>query len=604
MGTYDAPVAMASAVADDPGPRPFSREYGKVNPSRGVGVVVRGNRSLADPGGSVVSTTTAGERLQQAVEPALEVISERVGWLPVVFVPAASPKHAFGCGLRDQDDLVKAQVAVETAEKAGGAVVVGVDDWGHVIPVGADGDPVGSVVVLGRLAESFVPAIERISGLLGHALTGQRLVSGLREQGRDLESAQERLERQLEILEDLRRFGEDLRAVMADGPAGGRLRLLAERLARFSDGPVVLQNANLVLLAGSSEEATDLALAPSRHQSVRDVVSPLAAADGAVEVRPGGELPRRLTVGVRARGELLGFLTAAAEPDDDCRVGPALEIAAGWVAFEHAIRGEIEEDQAYDRDALLFDLATGTAPHRLLERGRRMGFDLSRPYAPCVFAPVPSTAEGVGKLRRVVADAVRAACPSASDSLVGILDDAVVAVVPQELPDGLEALCQSVVTMAKELSLVVRAGVGPGCGQASDYEAGLRQARWVTEVLSLVSPDASWALFADLGVYALLFDRHRAKELDDFVNRWVGPLITYDEVHKTELVTTLRSVLETGGVMTEAAKQLYIHISTLKYRVSRIEELLGVELRNAELAFNLHLACKVLAVRQRLAEGT
>jgi hypothetical protein len=53
--------------------------------------------------------------------------------------------------------------------------------------------------------------------------------------------------------------------------------------------------------------------------------------------------------------------------------------------------------------------------------------------------------------------------------------------------------------------------------------------------------------------------------------------------------------------MTEAAKQLYIHISTLKYRVNRIEELLSVELRDAQAAFNLHLACKILGVRRHLS---
>ncbi|MGH9000364.1 MAG: PucR family transcriptional regulator [Acidimicrobiia bacterium] len=418
--------------------------------------------------------------------------------------------------------------------------------------------------------------------------------------GRGGEDHQEDLARRLESLEALRRFGDDVRTLMADAPAGGRLRLLAERLAWYLDCPVVLQNANLLVVAHSGDDAPQVALAPARHQSVRDVVTPLAGAERAVELPPAGSAPRRLVAPVRARGDLVGFLTAAGEAELD-RAGEAMAIVAGWIAFEDVLRSEAEHDRAYDRDAFLFDLAAGNASQRLPERARRMGFDLGRSYIPCVFAVLPPGAESAGKLRGVVLDGVRGACPSGADFLVGVLDDTVVGVVPEDLPAGAGALCESVVKMANDISLRVGAGIGPVCREAADYEAGLRRARWVTEVLTLVSPDGTWAAFEDLGIYALLFDRQRSGELDEFVHRWVGPLVAYDELHNTDLVMTLRCVLDTGGVMTEAAKQLYIHISTLKYRVSRIEDLLAVELRNADLAFNLHLACKILAVRQRLA---
>ena len=44
---------------------------------------------------------------------------------------------------------------------------------------------------------------------------------------------------------------------------------------------------------------------------------------------------------------------------------------------------------------------------------------------------------------------------------------------------------------------------------------------------------------------------------------------------------------------TEAADLLHLHRNTVLYRLSRIEDLLGVDLRNAEVRLGLHLALKI-----------
>ena len=82
-----------------------------------------------------------------------------------------------------------------------------------------------------------------------------------------------------------------------------------------------------------------------------------------------------------------------------------------------------------------------------------------------------------------------------------------------------------------------------------------------------------------------------------FVDRWLGPLLVH-----TELTHTLRVFLELGGP-SAAATALFVHISTLKYRLRRIESILGVGLSDPEVCFNLRLAFKILAVHERLAAG-
>ncbi|BCZ20291.1 hypothetical protein MTY59_01460 [Mycobacterium senriense] len=50
--------------------------------------------------------------------------------------------------------------------------------------------------------------------------------------------------------------------------------------------------------------------------------------------------------------------------------------------------------------------------------------------------------------------------------------------------------------------------------------------------------------------------------------------------------------LECGGNYDESAAALHIHRSTLRYRLARIAELTGYDLRSVDTRFNLHAATR------------
>jgi PucR family transcriptional regulator, purine catabolism regulatory protein len=59
------------------------------------------------------------------------------------------------------------------------------------------------------------------------------------------------------------------------------------------------------------------------------------------------------------------------------------------------------------------------------------------------------------------------------------------------------------------------------------------------------------------------------------------------------LMQTLHAYLATNGSPTDAADRLHLHRNTVLYRLSRIEELLQADLRDAEVRLALHLALKI-----------
>jgi DNA-binding PucR family transcriptional regulator len=79
-------------------------------------------------------------------------------------------------------------------------------------------------------------------------------------------------------------------------------------------------------------------------------------------------------------------------------------------------------------------------------------------------------------------------------------------------------------------------------------------------------------------LHELLLASVPAPLLRSFKERLLGPLQQYDDRHDAELIGTLRSFLACDGSWSACASLLYVHVNTVRYRISRIEALTGRDL--------------------------
>jgi sugar diacid utilization regulator len=254
-----------------------------------------------------------------------------------------------------------------------------------------------------------------------------------------------------------------------------------------------------------------------------------------------------------------------------------------------------------DQREFFLDLLAGRAAECLVLQGRRLGHDLEQPHWPLVFraeaGPRAARHAGdpTGRLEQAVRDGLREVdAPGRPAPVVGVHGDTVVVFLPDGAA-GPAKLASRVRNLASRRGLNVLAGWGPCCDDLSSFGPGVARARWVIDVLSGMPGDPAPAGYDDLGIYGLLYEKRDRDQLADFADRWLGPLRDH-----CELTHTLRVFLETGGP-SAAASALYVHISTLKYRLRKIESILGLDLSDPEACFNLRLAFKILAVQERLA---
>jgi purine catabolism regulator len=80
--------------------------------------------------------------------------------------------------------------------------------------------------------------------------------------------------------------------------------------------------------------------------------------------------------------------------------------------------------------------------------------------------------------------------------------------------------------------------------------------------------------------------------------RWfkktLGPLLEYDASNGTELVKTLETYFDCNEIAQQTARRLAIHPKTLKYRLRRIEEILGTDPISGDRQLAFYLATKLL----------
>lgn len=166
-------------------------------------------------------------------------------------------------------------------------------------------------------------------------------------------------------------------------------------------------------------------------------------------------------------------------------------------------------------------------------------------------------------------------------------------------PDrAVEAMRELQGRLAPVLRRYALQGVAAGLGYPYSSAQGLRksfeEAREALVIGRAQFGASSVTHFSNLGLHRFLygwFDTPRSRALAQDLLR---PLLEEDPRGRGQLLETLRVYLEQHGRASAAAAQLGVHRNTLRYRLGRIEDLLGVDLEAANVQLILQLILPTL----------
>ncbi|WP_344936382.1 PucR family transcriptional regulator [Sphaerisporangium flaviroseum] len=367
----------------------------------------------------------------------------------------------------------------------------------------------------------------------------------------------------------LARAEEAHRALVQIVLAGGGLREVVAEVAGLLDMAVaVVDPAGHVL--ESAGDAIALRAAPAMSSGDYTVVPVVA--------------------GGHHHGRIVAHSPAGAVRDGDIGI---LERAATVAALVVTRQEAVAAVESKYRADFLRDVLTGRGGARVATRARAFGWDLERPVGVLVaeidpewdIAPDRLLTAWVAALRR---HDPRGAVAGFSHEVVAIVGSGVD--MARLAKDAVSAFadCQPA-TFSTGMSRVAQ-----GAELLPDaYGQALKAARVGRQ---LHGPGAV-AHFDQLGVYRLLSLVNDTAELHSFVKETLGPLALDEDAENADLRRTLQVLLETNLNVAETARRLHFHYNTLRYRIGKLERMLGNFTEDAHLRLNLTLALHVLRMR-------
>lgn len=101
-------------------------------------------------------------------------------------------------------------------------------------------------------------------------------------------------------------------------------------------------------------------------------------------------------------------------------------------------------------------------------------------------------------------------------------------------------------------------------------------------------------LYRDYSVYYMVELCLKNERLDALFVPELQKIMDAGEKDGGELVETLRAYLRCGRSKSQTARELFIHLNTVKYRLAQIQEKMGIDLDNDDNALRLMLSFKML----------
>jgi GAF domain-containing protein len=455
------------------------------------------------------------------------------------------------------------------------------------------GTPIG-VMVLHTVAprefdEGILNVLERAASLVAGAIENAQLYEDAR--------------LRVEALTRLSSLAQEIAAVVRRdelyrvATSGVRALLTSDvcRLYEFDDQEQLRLVAADPPSAGAGTAASDSGASALYALLTPEADRPAGARQALAEALEMDEPPgAALAVPVMAGTSRLGMLVVAArvpwaEPGTEMLRAAAHQVA---VSLQRATLIERLTEENASRD--LFEALASGDTERASERAASANVDLGRTHLLLDVRPRldvdpahwPNTAKRVETaLRRITPGIV---CAIGPDGLRAILP------ATAAEPTGVAATLAMLEGFAAEHDLVVGASE-PRRGAAAAARS-LRDAADSARIAQALRGDAGVLSYRDTGAYRYLIALIDEPGPQDHLSDGVERLVAYDQRRRTELLKTLETYLANGRAPAQTARDLMIHVNTLRQRLERVESVAELDVATEDLV-TLQLAIKLAHVR-------
>jgi len=97
----------------------------------------------------------------------------------------------------------------------------------------------------------------------------------------------------------------------------------------------------------------------------------------------------------------------------------------------------------------------------------------------------------------------------------------------------------------------------------------------------------------DFGPLPMLIGAADSADVRSFIDGAIGRVVEHDKKHKSAYLETLAAYVRSGCRSQHCADAMDLHVTTLRYRLSRISDLFGIQVETPEQRFAIELALQL-----------
>jgi purine catabolism regulator len=401
-------------------------------------------------------------------------------------------------------------------------------------------------------------------------------------------------------------------AISAIVLGGGGLTEIADEVCRLLDCLVLITTPDGRVLAGEGHEThrSGIGAAGLFESSGRLLIERLRIGSHPVLGATGTAVVTSIVAGGVDHGRIVAYRADGGLPAGTVQALERVAIVAALTITKElavaAVEGKFRGD--YLRDVLA---GLVTVDEQVVQHCASLGWQIDRPMVvvvaeldPAEAAP-PSAGEG---RRPVVPRSQHERFSSAWQQVLRARDKTapvvgfsqeVVALIPTGATDPAAIVAEIVAAVTGDRGGGRRsfcAGVSRVVTTPAKIAEGYAQARKAVAVGRRVHGHGSISHFDSLGVHRLLSLVPDTAELKSFATEVLAELAA-DNAEALDLRTTLQTLLDTNLNVAETARLLHFHYNTLRYRIGKLERIVGPFTSDPNLRLDVALALQVVQMR-------
>jgi len=389
---------------------------------------------------------------------------------------------------------------------------------------------------------------------------------------------------------------------------GGGLPSLAKILVDFLGNPVIITDPYYKILVyqdtGRKETFLWEDFLPVT-QKLREAKPLEAKGERGIIVTPEGKAIPYASYPLKGL-ELEGFIfLLLTESPWSNEMAKLLEQSAPVLLIALKQEREIQKIHLKYKDEFIHDLLYNNFENRevLIQRGKSLGLDFSSPHVLAVVGldeeELAEAEKTLEHLKILLQSSFKMYWPNPVVIRRGTylviflpLENKVTFLELKREIDSLFRKVKKYVYSRLEKSFSV--GIGHLYPTADELYRSYQEAKTALELGRFFNKIDDVTYFDELGVFSLLYKMGEL-ELKKFCYGLLAPILEYDKKNEGQLLETLKTYFQCNADINTTAEKLYVHVNTLRYRLKKVEELLGMDLNLLDVQLNLFVALRILS---------